>query len=204
MQHTKDEVRIKILNAALREFSEHGYTDASIRNISLNSKVSLGNIYRYFLNKDALFLAVVNPVLEICIAHTDSDFDLSPTSLDQTAENMVNYVLKNRVIFEMIQSGPTAYYSAFITNLGNCVSRKIEQYIANKSQNDAMTMANPRFFYVIATCYISGLRSIMEQPITEKKTKQYVKELLHYLFDDLEQRINRIKEEPNSNVENRK
>ena len=64
MQYLKKEVREKILCAAVEEFKQYGYADASIRNIANNAEISLGNIYRYFTNKEALYFAVINPFME--------------------------------------------------------------------------------------------------------------------------------------------
>lgn len=189
MQRTKDEVRIRILNAAIKEFKLHNYEGASIRNIAKYSKISTGNIYRYFHNKSSIFLAVINPVLEFCLTLTDTDYKLTKKGLDITAENMVNYFLKYKDIFEIIQNGPVKYYNAFIGNLTDCISRKIETYVNQNYEVEKIKIVNPRFFSSIASCYIVALRTIMEQPINEETKMVYSKELLHYLFDDMEQRI---------------
>ena len=63
MQYLKSDVRDRILAAAEQEFKING-VGASVRVISENAGISLGNIYRYFSNKDALFCAVLRPVVE--------------------------------------------------------------------------------------------------------------------------------------------
>ncbi len=60
MQTKKDEVRKKIYDAALEEFLEKSYMKATIRSISKKSGVPIGNIYRYYENKDAIFEDVVS------------------------------------------------------------------------------------------------------------------------------------------------
>lgn len=62
MQYLKDEVKDKILKAAVLEFKENGYMDCSIRKIAERAHITSGNIYRYFSNKEALFDAIVGPV----------------------------------------------------------------------------------------------------------------------------------------------
>lgn len=64
MQYLKKEIRERILNAAVEEFKEHGYADASIRNIANNAQISLGNVYRYFTNKEGLYFAIITPFME--------------------------------------------------------------------------------------------------------------------------------------------
>ena len=60
MQYLKDVVRTRIVNAAIAEFKEYGYSNASIRNIAETAAISLGNIYRYYENKEDAYLMQIN------------------------------------------------------------------------------------------------------------------------------------------------
>jgi AcrR family transcriptional regulator len=62
MQYLKDEVKNRILESALAEFKTMGYSDASMRKIAQNAHVALGNVYRYYVNKQELFNALVSSV----------------------------------------------------------------------------------------------------------------------------------------------
>ena len=53
-QKLKEELREAIINAAREEFLEHGYEDASMRRIAAKAGITVGNIYRYFRNKEDL------------------------------------------------------------------------------------------------------------------------------------------------------
>lgn len=63
MQILKDEIRNKIVKSALAEFYNNGYKDAVMRNIAERAHIPTGLIYSYYENKEALFRAVVSPVL---------------------------------------------------------------------------------------------------------------------------------------------
>ena len=54
MQYQKEEVRERILEAALAEFERSGYYRASMRKIAVGSKVPIGNLYRYFASKEEI------------------------------------------------------------------------------------------------------------------------------------------------------
>jgi AcrR family transcriptional regulator len=58
-QYLKDDVREGIIAAAIRVFARRGYQDATMAEIAKGARVSTGNIYRYFENKDILFDAAV-------------------------------------------------------------------------------------------------------------------------------------------------
>jgi len=49
----------KILDAALAEFGEKGFSESSIVSITSRAKVALGTFYTYFESKEALFAALV-------------------------------------------------------------------------------------------------------------------------------------------------
>lgn len=59
MQVLKEDVREKILQAAIRVFRDAGYLQATISQIAGEAGVSTGNVYRYFPNKEALFDSVL-------------------------------------------------------------------------------------------------------------------------------------------------
>ena len=62
-QVLKDEIKENILKAALQEFFENGYKSAAMRNIAEKAKIPTGLIYSYYKNKEALFDAVLRPVM---------------------------------------------------------------------------------------------------------------------------------------------
>lgn len=62
-QILKEEVRIRIVNAATLEILENGFEKASMRKIARKAGVTVGNLYRYFDGKEALVKKIVDPAL---------------------------------------------------------------------------------------------------------------------------------------------
>ncbi|WP_256762239.1 TetR/AcrR family transcriptional regulator [Cohnella sp. WQ 127256] len=94
MQILKDEIRNRIVLAALKEFKRIGYTKASMRQIAQEAGVTSGNIYRYYTNKEQLFDAIVQPVYEQFTEYMldiSQDLDLRNT---QKSLCTVNYFSK--------------------------------------------------------------------------------------------------------------
>lgn len=64
----------KILNAAIKEFGEYGYTKTSMNNICKHAGISKGIIYHYFQDKDDLYLTCVKicyqTLLEYYVEHS--------------------------------------------------------------------------------------------------------------------------------------
>lgn len=63
MQTMKEEVRQRILTAAREEFLRCGFEEASIRTIATHANTAKSNVYNYYQDKDALFLAVLEPTV---------------------------------------------------------------------------------------------------------------------------------------------
>ena len=54
------EKRKRILDIATKEFAKKGYHDASVSNIASKSGISVGAVYKYFDNKQDLFLTIAD------------------------------------------------------------------------------------------------------------------------------------------------
>ena len=61
-QVLKEEIRERILSAALQEFYDKGYRAAAMRSIAKQAMIPTGLIYSYYQSKEALFDAVLSPV----------------------------------------------------------------------------------------------------------------------------------------------
>jgi AcrR family transcriptional regulator len=58
VQQLKPEVRGRMLAAAEAVFAESGYASATMAAIAKRARVSTGNLYRYFANKEELFYTI--------------------------------------------------------------------------------------------------------------------------------------------------
>ncbi|MCR4632893.1 MAG: TetR/AcrR family transcriptional regulator [Erysipelotrichaceae bacterium] len=86
-QKLKEETRKAIVEAAKEEFLEKGFEDASMRNIAAKANITVGNIYRYFQNKEELNSYIV--------AETSDDISRLLNSLK------VEHLSKEPRVFEM-------------------------------------------------------------------------------------------------------
>lgn len=55
-----EEKRNRILDCAIVEFAEHGFDSANINNIAQKAGISVGSMYKYFDNKEDLFLTMIH------------------------------------------------------------------------------------------------------------------------------------------------
>jgi AcrR family transcriptional regulator len=64
MQQRSEETRSRILEAAVKLFSNHGYNRASVDDICSEAGISKGAFYHHFESKQALFLALLDGWLQ--------------------------------------------------------------------------------------------------------------------------------------------
>jgi AcrR family transcriptional regulator len=65
VQVLKDEILGNIKQAAVDCFMSLGYEATSMREISRRANISVGNVYRYFPSKEALFDYAVEPAITL-------------------------------------------------------------------------------------------------------------------------------------------
>ena len=92
MQKLKTDIRQRILEVAHREFIKNGVRHTCIRNVARKAGVTVGNLYHYFDSKDALFCAVMRPLLSAIdryiLSHNDEEnlsievFDMRQQQID--------------------------------------------------------------------------------------------------------------------------
>jgi AcrR family transcriptional regulator len=74
VQHRAVETRVRILDAAARVFGRHGYSAGTTNRIAAEAELSVGSLYQYFPNKDAILVELVR-------RHVDEGFDAVTTRL---------------------------------------------------------------------------------------------------------------------------
>jgi len=105
--------RERILTAAAHVFAEHGYAAGTTNRIAERARISIGSLYQYFPNKDAILAALL-------IQHIDrgtwtgvDDLDLSPGTLEATVRALVRDAVDNhrddpKLLRVMIEEAPVS------------------------------------------------------------------------------------------------
>ena len=119
MQTLKDDVRDRIVDSAKKEFLKKGIEGSSMRNIAAGSKMTVGNLYRYFRNKEELNDFIVGETLgeinrlvmeksQNTVSINDRNMDLNLTVsqyievLDDLADRLVDIYRKHKIEFNIL------------------------------------------------------------------------------------------------------
>ena len=177
-QVLKEEIRENILKAALREFFNRGYKSAAMRSIAEQAKIPTGLIYSYYENKEALFEAVLRPVLydwERVLTTGDENKDKHTNSqiygLSNAETECILNLFHHRQEFIILidKSGGTKY-----ENEKERFIEDIEEHL-NMHRNDDTD--DEVFIHIIANNFVDGLMQLMYH----YKGKEWAVMILHKL-----------------------
>ncbi|MFF3975427.1 TetR/AcrR family transcriptional regulator [Streptomyces sp. NPDC001828] len=106
--------RQRILDAAARVFAEHGYAAGTTNRIAERARVSIGSLYQYYPNKDAILVELLTRHLDAGMAalsrHQDEP---SPKSIEGVMRRQVRSAIENhrddpQLLRVMFEQGPRA------------------------------------------------------------------------------------------------
>lgn len=186
MQYLKDTVREKIYAAAIEEFKNCGYQEASIRNIATNAGISLGNIYRYYQNKEALYIAVVQPLMESVKEFVQTKFFIDGASLKEVAGYVVEFMDQHDDEIVILRRGNTDYYRTFSEFLEKATATHINEGIEKRNQ---AKVKNPQLATIIARSFLHCLFDIIYSIKDKQLRTEYVEEVMIFYFGHLDTRL---------------
>lgn len=189
MQYLKKEIRDRILKAAVQEFKDQGYADASIRNIANNAEISLGNIYRYFVNKEDLYFAVINPFMESVKQFVDNDFRYAERSMKEISETLIAFIMQYSDEFLIIRKGNSVHYERFINDIIAVIAQKIKELIENVFPEIDVKIRNPEFYTAIAEGFLTSFFKILQNEDTTEVQERKTRELITFYFGNLKDRF---------------
>ncbi len=194
MQYLKDEVKNRIVSAALKEFGEKGFHEASMRQIAKNSGVALGNLYRYFESKDQLFNEVLDPAyreitlvmgeLKSCEAKKTAEY--LESIVEKVMEVLKEYKLQLMILVDKSSgtkyAGTKEYFVLY-------VKKSIEEMLLPALEANRVQIKDDFIFYVMASTFMEGLFIILKQYDDENKIKNLIRQLIIIYFNDIDKRF---------------
>lgn len=195
MQYLKTEVREKIISAAVLEFKEHGFSDASIRNIADNAEISLGNIYRYFTNKEALYLAVVNPFIDNMKIVIKNEFNFLEKSTKEISEVLVSFLMEYCDELMIIQKGNSVHYDGFISYIVEAISEKVQEMLVKAFPEIGKKIKNPYFYDAIANSFLICLFDVLDSNDEKEIQERNAREVIAFFFSSMQSRFSHFEEE---------
>jgi AcrR family transcriptional regulator len=101
----------KILDAAVEEFGERGFSEGSIVGITQRARVALGTFYTYFDSKEAVFKALVNDMSAKVRDHGAPVLMVAADTLDgegRALESYLEFARANKQVYRIIDEAEFA------------------------------------------------------------------------------------------------
>lgn len=184
----------RILECAKPEFLEKGYTDASLRTIAAKAETSTNSIYVRFKDKEGLFSAIVEPVVDELkdmfqnIQETFHSFDrdtqcreVGQYSSDEMLR-MIDYIYDNFDVFRLLLD---ASYGTRFHNFVNWMVSMEEDYTykwmeVTGFQLEMEGSMTRDLLHMVFTSYFEGLFEVVRHEINREDAKKYAQMLADY------------------------
>ncbi len=189
MQVLKETVRNSIVDGAIQEFFHNGFQKANMRRIADNANITVGNIYRYYHNKEELFNEILLPAQRAIDDLESFDQKLHVTRIDseEDVNQLVQYVINvlkpyTREVFIMIYNSEGTHYQKVKSQLEKLVVDKINDYYPRQFDK--------YFLSVLAQSFIQAVFHVFKENVNNiRKIQDYITQLVVYFFRDMDKRM---------------
>jgi AcrR family transcriptional regulator len=181
MQVLKEEVRQRILKSARREFKKRGFEKASMRSIASAANMTVGNLYRYYKNKEDLYGAIIGSLFD--------ELKDMKAQLPKVPEERLSVLLER---FKDLQKD---HRSEWLTLFGGSTGTRYEKVAEDVHATLRNTLKDvlekngrrPEIAVPVASAIIYGLNTILK---TEKsKNGDLAEDFLNYMMVDITSRV---------------
>ena len=186
--------REAILDAALEEFAAKGYAGARMEDIARRAGVAKGTLYLHFGDKEGLFRAIAEPVVDQFKAmfrrvqedfHQLSEEEQRADMGQYTArhqEEMLDYIYDHFDVFRLLLDG--AHGTRFACFLDELVDIEVEytykymEVIGCESVKSGLV--TEEFIHIIVTAYFNGMFEVVRHNMDRAAAHRYIKMLNCY------------------------
>ena len=162
------ERREELINAALIEFGDKGYDQASLNSILKHAKISKGTFYYHFKNKEDLYIYLYD-----VLAREKMNFfneRINPEDLNKDIFTLLKIMSKTGIEFSCYRPEVARFSTSYLKDLSNPVYDKVKEKY-NFDSND----------------YLDALidRAFERGEIREDLPRKFIKNMISYLFTNL-------------------
>jgi AcrR family transcriptional regulator len=197
MQWLKEDVKNRILESALKEFSQKGFIDASMRRIAHNAGVALGNVYRYFKSKDELFNSIMEPAFKECSVLLDS-------LPKPRFTNDINYTISVNEVVDMFMKVYNTYKTEFLTMINKSkgtrfenvkedfvklIESRIKSEMVPQLKEKKIEIEDEFIIYILSSNTIEGIRLIINKYDDNERIRYLVSQLVKLNFENIVERL---------------
>ena len=181
MQVLKESVRQRIVTSARREFRKKSFEKASMRAIASSAGMTVGNLYRYYKNKEDLFGSIIEPLYKSLMGLKKEIEQVEGDKITWLLESLKSLQNEYRIEWLILSAGSAgSKYEKALDNVYALLQSTIKEVL--EENNKQPNLAAP-----MASAILHGLRTILQ---TEKKNSpEVVENFLKYMMSDMVGRV---------------
>jgi len=184
----------RVLVCAKEEFLKSGYKDASMRTIAVAARTTTGSIYTRFGDKEGLFSALVEPVVQemlktFCrtqeLFHAldrQTKIDTMPEYSSKSMGQLLDYMYARFDEFRLLlDSSYGTKYHHFIDEMVRIEVESTYRYMeVIGCENVKRGIVTEEFLHIITTAYFEGVFEVVRHNMQYEEAKKYIHMLRDY------------------------
>lgn len=183
----------RIVDAAKREFLDKGYVDASLRTIAAEADTSTNSIYVRFGDKEGLFSAIVEPVLNEMTERfiriqerfhlmTPEQAERMPKYADGGTSELIDYMYEHLEEFRLLLDA--SYGTRFHNFVDELVRIEVEytyKFMEAVGYSDKFGDAvTQKLLHIVTTSRFESIFEIIRHGMSREEATEYIELLSRY------------------------
>ena len=191
MPKDKTEAHEKIIAAAVREFMEYGFENASMRRIAAEVGLTVGALYRHFPNKEEMFAALVEPTISELMAKYQAfceqgyevmkcgDVQQLWKESESETKWLMSFIYDHFDAFKLlICRAQGTRFECFVHDMALLEERSTLEYFERMKQYSMnVNEVSQREFHVLVTANVSALFEAVIHDFTREEAMHYAQTL---------------------------
>lgn len=184
----------RIVDAAKREFLDKGYVDASLRTIAAEADTSTNSIYVRFGDKEGLFSAIVEPVLngmterfiriqeKFHLMTPEEQAERMPKYADGGTSELIDYMYEHLEEFRLLLDA--SYGTRFHNFVDELVRIEVEytyKFMEAVGYSDKFGDAvTQKLLHIVTTSRFESIFEIIRHGMSREEATEYIELLIRY------------------------
>ena len=184
----------RIVDAAKREFLDKGYVEASLRTIAAEADTSTNSIYVRFGDKEGLFSAIVEPVLNemterfiriqerFHLMTPEEQAELMPKYADGGTSELIDYMYEHLEEFRLLLDA--SYGTRFHNFVDELVRIEVEytyKFMEAVGYSDKFGDAvTQKLLHIVTTSRFESIFEIIRHGMSREEATEYIELLSRY------------------------
>lgn len=191
MQYLKDHVRNSIKEEALKEFNKKGYKGASVRSIAKNSNTSVGNIYKYFDSKEALYENLIEPVYDKVMDYINQfqKVELNDKAGDvfyQLMEKIMEIFNYNSIELSiLLNKSQGSRYEHCKGTFVDFITRIVTENVSYQLSTKGKKLKDNFLIYIISNSLVESISIILEERQEGAEVRKLILSIIEIFYNDI-------------------